>query len=413
MINNKFVTAVIAAAGSSSRMKSSQSKQLMPLLGVPVLARTVGAFTYSQYVDEIIIVCPADETDSFSAAVQNHVTTALPIKLVQGSTSRLSSVWCGVSAANAQCEYIVIHDGARPLVTHELIDKTVEAAVMYSAVTAAVPVKDTIKVVSGDGTVTSTPNRDTLRAVQTPQAFAKQLYVSSYQKALADGAEYTDDCRLVETVGAVVRTVEGDFSNIKVTTPDDITLAEGLLRMRENEEHPATYSGHDFPAKNHTKERTSTMRIGHGYYVHRLCADRKLIIGGVDIPYKFGLLGHSDADVLAHAVTDALLGASSLGDIGGMFPDTDPRYEGADSIKLLNHAVEVIAGHGFSVSNIDATVIAQRPKLKPYIQAMRENIAAACNIDIAQVNIKATTEENLGFTGREEGIAAPAVALLS
>ncbi len=154
------------------------------------------------------------------------------------------------------------------------------------------------------------------------------------------------------------------------------------------------------------------MRIGNGYDVHQLCGGRKLIIGGVDIPYEYGLLGHSDADVLAHAVTDALLGAAAMGDIGGMFPDTDPRYEGADSIQLLAHAVAAIAQRGYTVGNIDATVVAQKPKLKPYVQTMRENISAACHVSIDCVNVKATTEEKLGFTGRGEGIAAHAVALI-
>ncbi len=154
------------------------------------------------------------------------------------------------------------------------------------------------------------------------------------------------------------------------------------------------------------------MRIGHGYDVHRLVEDRKLILGGVDIPYEKGLLGHSDADVLAHAISDALLGAAALGDIGALFPDNDPAFEGADSLVLMKKVVERVSGEGYSIGNIDATVLAQRPRLRPYIDTMRRNIADACGVDISRVSVKATTEEGLGFTGSGEGIAAHAVCLL-
>lgn len=155
------------------------------------------------------------------------------------------------------------------------------------------------------------------------------------------------------------------------------------------------------------------MRIGHGYDVHRLTEERKLIIGGVDIPYKLGLLGHSDADVLLHAISDAILGAAALGDIGGMFPDTDDKWKGADSLKLLEAVVKRVNDEGYFIENIDSTLIAQQPKMKPHIPLMRENIAKACGVDISQVSVKATTEEQLGFTGRQEGISAHAVVLLN
>lgn len=155
------------------------------------------------------------------------------------------------------------------------------------------------------------------------------------------------------------------------------------------------------------------MRIGHGYDVHRLTEGRKLIIGGVDIPYKLGLLGHSDADVLLHAISDAILGAAALGDIGGMFPDTDDKWKGADSLKLLEAVVKRVNDEGYFIENIDSTLIAQQPKMKPHIPFMMENIAKACGVDISQVSVKATTEEQLGFTGRQEGISAHAVVLLN
>lgn len=202
---------------------------------------------------------------------------------------------------------------------------------------------------------------------------------------------YTDDCQLIEAAGGRVRLTLGDYKNIKLTTPEDRVTARAYLGEQKEEK---------------------TMRIGSGYDVHRLVEGRKLILGGVDVPYERGLLGHSDADVLAHAITDALLGAAALGDIGKLFPDNDPQYEGADSLALLGRVCALLGEKGYSIGNIDATVIAQRPKLAPHIPQMRENLAKACGIALPQVSVKATTEEGLGFTGSGDGIAASAVCLL-
>ena len=197
--------------------------------------------------------------------------------------------------------------------------------------------------------------------------------------------EATDDCSIFELAGLPVRLVEGDYANLKITTREDL---------------PA-------PAK-----EGDAVRIGHGYDVHRLVEGRKLILGGVDIPYEKGLLGHSDADVLVHAVADALLGAAALGDIGKLFPDTDERYKGADSLVLLGHVAACVRQTGYEVENIDATVLCQRPKLAAHIPAMREKLAAACGVAAGEVSVKATTEEGLGFTGAGQGIAAHCVCLL-
>ena len=231
-----------------------------------------------------------------------------------------------------------------------------------------------------------TPARTTLFAVQTPQCFQTALY----RRALAAVGrqrmrDVTDDCSIFELAGLPVRLVEGEYANRKITTREDL------------------------PA--HAKEETA-MRVGHGYDVHRLVEGRKLILGGVEIPYEKGLLGHSDADVLAHAVADALLGAAALGDIGKLFPDTDERYKGADSLVLLGHVAARVRQAGFAVENIDATVLCQRPKLAAHIPAMREKLAAACGMDAGDVSVKATTEEGLGFTGEGLGIAAHCVCLL-
>ena len=219
-----------------------------------------------------------------------------------------------------------------------------------------------------------------LFAVQTPQCFSRALYLQALARVQGDKARLvTDDCSLFELAGFPVTLTQGDYANLKITTREDL-------------------------------KGERTMRFGHGYDVHRLVEGRRLILGGVDIPYEKGLLGHSDADVLLHAVADALLGAAALGDIGRHFPDSDPRYKGADSLKLLQAVGDMLRKAGYTVGNIDATILCQAPKLAPYIPLMRQNIAACLGMDVGRVSVKATTEEHLGFTGAGQGIAAHAVA---
>ncbi len=275
-----------------------------------------------------------------------------------------------------------IHDAARPFVSQAVITRALEAAAQTGAAAPAVPVKDTVKVAAPDGRVQATPDRSTLFAVQTPQCFDRARYLQAMERVRGPQASaVTDDCSLFELAGFAVQLVEGDYANAKITTIEDL--------KGENK-----------------------MRIGHGYDVHRLVEGRKLILGGVDIPYEKGLLGHSDADVLLHAVSDALLGAAALGDIGGHFPDTDPRYKGADSLELLRQVGLLLKQAGYTVSNIDATILCQAPKLAPHIPAMRQNIARVLDLPADAVSVKATTEEKLGFTGAGQGIAAHAVALI-
>ena len=256
------------------------------------------------------------------------------------------------------------------------------AAAETGAAAPAVPVKDPVKVADPSGRVLDTPDRATLYAVQTPQCFRRALYTQALAAVTGEKARLvTDDCSLFELAGLPVRLTEGDYANYKITTKEDL-------------------------------QKEKTMRIGHGYDVHRLVEDRKLIMGGVEIPYEKGLLGHSDADVLLHAVMDAVLGAAALGDIGQHFPDNDPAYKGADSLALTREVARIIAEHGYKVGNIDATILCQRPKLAPHIPAMRRNIADAFGLPVDAVSVKATTEEHLGFTGEGLGIAAHAVALI-
>ncbi len=317
--------------------------------------------------------------------------TRKPVAVVPGGQERQDSVLQGVETLSPELPYLLIHDGARPFVTPEMVEAVCKDAVAFGAATAAVPSKDTCKLSDGQGFVESTPPRERLMAIQTPQAFEREMYLYALRKAQSAGVSYTDDCQLIEAAGGRVRLTQGDYKNIKLTTPEDRVTARAYLGEQKEEK---------------------TMRIGSGYDVHKLVEGRKLILGGVDVPYEKGLLGHSDADVLAHAIADALLGAAALGDIGKLFPDNDPQYEGADSLVLLGRVCALLVEKGYSIGNIDATVIAQRPKLAPHIPQMRENLAKACGIASSQVSVKATTEEGLGFTGSGEGIAASAVCLL-
>jgi len=378
-------SAVIVAAGSSTRMGKPISKQLIKINGTQVILHTLRAFQQAESISEIIVVCRKEDMPAIQKlAKDNNITKA--VAFTQGGCTRQQSVKNGAALANG--DYIAIHDGARPLITPHDINKVTADAERYGAAALGVFVKDTIKVVDENGFIQSTPDRSRLISIYTPQVFETSIYKQAIKKAEADGKDYTDDCQLVESLGERIYVTQGNATNIKLTTPEDITIAEGFLKRRLK------------------------MRIGHGYDVHKLAENRKLIIGGVDIPYEKGLLGHSDADVLTHAIMDALLGAAALGDIGKLFPDNDPAYKGADSIMLLRQVCRVLADKGYSIGNIDSTVIAQQPKLKPYIEQMRTAIANACGVEPERISVKATTEEQLGFTGSGEGISAHAVCII-
>ena len=380
--------AVLLAAGNSTRMGGSRSKVLEELGGRPALCRSLEVLDRCPLIGEICLVCREQDRADMLPLTSGLAT---PVRVVPGGAQRQDSVEQGVEALTGPWEYVAIHDGARPLVTDEVLAAVCRDAMAHGAATAAVPSKDTCKLADEAGFVAATPARDRLWAVQTPQAFSLALYREALGKARAAGQSYTDDCQLIEAAGGSVKLTMGDYRNIKLTTPEDLLAARAYL-------------GGEGGRK--------TVRIGYGYDVHRLVEGRKLILAGVEVPFEKGLLGHSDADVIAHAVADALLGAAALGDIGHLFPDTDPRYAGADSLKLLGEVCRLLLEKGFSIGNIDATLLAQRPKIAPHTVQMRENLAAACGIAVDQVSVKATTEERLGFTGREEGMAASAVCLL-
>ncbi|MBR0450458.1 MAG: 2-C-methyl-D-erythritol 2,4-cyclodiphosphate synthase [Oscillospiraceae bacterium] len=373
------VTAVIVAGGSSSRMQGVDKAQLV-LDGCTVLERSVRNFAQHPEMDAVVVVTRPDLIPLVESWKSRYPKL---YAVVPGGSTRCLSVKEGLRVMPEDTEWVAIHDGARPFITAELISEVLRCARECGASAPAVPVVDTIKEADGDGYITCTLDRSKLRAIATPQIFRADLY----KEVIADEVDSFDDCQLFEKAGYPVRLVPGDAKNFKITTRDDIARAKQQMGISE-------------------------FRIGHGYDVHRLVEDRKLIIGGVDIPFDKGLLGHSDADVLLHAISDAVLGAASLRDIGYHFPDTDPKWEGADSRMLLRECVRLVNEKGYRVANVDATILCQRPKLAPYIDKMRSNIAEDMKISEDAVSVKATTEEGLGFTGEGKGIASHAVVLI-
>lgn len=383
-----YTVMMVAAAGGSTRM--GQPKQHIQLGQHPVLIHTLMTLQEVDAIDEILLIARGEDIPHFTALAAEAGVTKLRTA-VEGGDTRQASVARGLAALPPHTTIVGIHDGARPLVRGEDVAAVIAAAAEMGGAALAVPVKDTLKRTDENGYITDTPDRAGLWRVQTPQVFNRANLCAAMATALAEGWDFTDDCQLMERAGHPVKLVTGLDTNLKLTTPEDIRLAQAILNIDKEDKG---------------------MRIGHGYDVHKLVEDRLLILGGVTVPYEKGLLGHSDADVLTHAVMDALLGAAALGDIGKLFPDNDPAYKGADSIALLRRVVERLNEAGHKIGNIDATILCQRPKLAPHIPQMRENLAAACGVDATCVSVKATTEEGLGFTGSGEGIAAHCVCLL-
>lgn len=381
------VGVILAAAGSGTRMKSHKNKVLMSLLGEPVLIRSVRKFV--SWADQVVVVVRRQDYDEIERLLKQWDLTVSA--LVIGGDTRQDSVRMGIAALK-DIDWVFIHDAARPLIEPEIILKAYHEVKKYKAVGVAIPVKDTIKMVDSNLTVVDTPDRKILWAVQTPQAFSFSLIKQAYQEALKNGWEGTDDLSIVEKTGVKAKLIQGNDTNIKITTPEDLQLAEVFMRKQAGGKQQ--------------------LRSGIGYDVHRLEKGQPLILGGVRINYCYGLTGHSDADVAVHSLMDSLLGAAGLGDIGKHFPDTDPKYRGISSIVLLREVIAKINGQGYHVSNVDITIVAQKPKLASYIDTMRDNLAKAMAIECDKINIKATTTEELGFCGREEGIAAYAIATI-
>lgn len=364
---------ILACGGNSTRM--GFNKLLADIGGMSCISRSCSAFDGINDIAEIVATAPYSLHEVYKKELSG---VSIPLKFVSCGTTRQQSVANAVAAACG--DYVIIHDGARPLVTRQEILNCINDTDRFGSSVLCTKSKDTIRVAD------SCPNRDGVYIVRTPQIFKRSLWLEAYANA---DKEYTDDASLLESIGVKPHLTLGEYTNIKLTTSDDIVVARAILAKGDID-----------------------VKIGHGYDVHRLVENRDLIIGGVKIPYDKGLLGHSDADVLTHAVMDAILGALALGDIGQQFPDNDPTYEDADSILLLKRVCEAARSYGYCVSNVDVTVLAQAPKLSTHVANMRHNLAIAMNIPADCVSVKATTEEGLGFTGSCEGIAAHAVCLL-
>ena len=375
-----LIFAAVLAAGSSRRM--GRDKLSISFGGKSAVELSIEAFLSCGLNIAGIIVAASES--NFNEL--NDILAKYPlVSVIHGGASRGESahncVKKAVDTAEGQSAVIAIHDAARCLVDSATICRAVESAIKYSSGVAAVPVRDTLR--RADGT---SVNRDELLAMQTPQCFELYSIAEAYEKSRENGYADTDDCAVYMRYVGEPHYSEGSLVNQKLTYQTDL---------------PFFYAA-----------KGDSMRIGCGEDTHILIENRALILGGVNIPYEKGLLGHSDADVLLHAVTDALLGAAAMGDIGRHFPDTDERYRGISSITLLKAAYEKILAQGFRVNNIDATVIAQRPKLAPYIDQMRKNVADALTTDIANISIKATTTEGMNAEGRGECISARAVCTL-
>ena len=387
----KKAAVIIPAGGLGQRMAAGQPKQFLTLGGRPILARTVALFRTMPEIAAIVVAAPSSHLQETREMLERFAPG--PLILVAGGTTRQDSVRAGLAAVPPEIDLIAVHDGVRPLLEPGSVLSCLAAAAECGAAMLAVPVKDTVKEVAEGLMVQRTVDRRNLWLAQTPQAAKRSLMEEALAAALQEDFVGTDEASLLERIGCEVRIVMGSERNIKITRPEDLSLAESLL--------------HGQPAC-----RQPVLRIGHGYDAHRFAQDRRLVLGGVDVPFESGLLGHSDADVLLHALCDAMLGAAGLGDIGRHFPDSDPSLKGISSVLLLERVAGKLSDRMYRLINADITIIAQRPKLAPYFPAMQENIARACRVAVECINLKATTTEKMGFTGREEGIAAHAVALL-
>jgi 2-C-methyl-D-erythritol 4-phosphate cytidylyltransferase/2-C-methyl-D-erythritol 2,4-cyclodiphosphate synthase len=428
LLSAERVAAVVVAAGRGARVGVPE-KVLLPLAGSPMIAWTLRALERAERVGSVVVVAGAHTREAIARLVRDE-GFAKVCAVVVGEERRQDSVAAGLAALPEGIEVIVVHDGARPMAEAELFDRCVRAAAETGAAIAATPIADTLKR-AADGLITGTVEREGVWAAQTPQAF--RLSVLREAMAAHAGETVTDEALLCEAAGLPVRIVPASPANLKVTRPEDIAVAEALLRARiaesgsgsraapRDEEarlgngaapgEPGCLAGaqHDTVGMART---SPSMRTGIGYDAHRFATGRRLVLGGVEIPHERGLAGHSDADVVLHAIADAVLGAAALGDIGTHFPPSDARYQDADSRELLRESVRLAREAGWTPVNVDATVLAEAPRIGPHVPAMRTQIAASLGIEAAAVGVKATTNEGMGAIGRGEGMAALAVATL-
>jgi 2-C-methyl-D-erythritol 4-phosphate cytidylyltransferase/2-C-methyl-D-erythritol 2,4-cyclodiphosphate synthase len=398
-MNPSKVAAIIPAAGSGIRMGLSSPKQFYELAGDPILVHTLRVFQQIEAIGHIVVVVPAENCPWVEDLVQsNHLTKVY--RVIAGGNERQDSVLFGLKVLPDDVELVLVHDGVRPFVPVTVVEKCLQEAEKSGAAMAAIQVKDTLKTVSRQKMIEKTIDRADVWQAQTPQVAKKSLLLEAYALA-AEKEDFiaTDEAGLLELLGCPVKVVEGSEKNIKITRPEDLILAKAILMESEQD-------GKDFAGSIH-------YRSGLGYDAHRLVTGRPLILGGEKIPYQKGLQGHSDADVLTHALCDALLGAAAAGDIGVHFPDSEQKFKDISSLKILESVGALVSEKGYVLVNADITVVAQHPKLAPYFAAMKKNLAAACGVDPDVINLKATTTEEMGFEGRGEGMSAHAVVMLA
>lgn len=387
MAKSQRTAVVLVAAGRGLRAGAGGPKQYREIGGVPVIYRAMEAF--SRHVDVFAVqpVVNPDDGAMFTAAVAGLKHEAP----TNGGATRQASVLAGLEAlVKHKPDIVLIHDAARPFVSEGVISRAIEAASRTGAAIPVVPVTDTIKVTGESGHVEDTPDRARLRIAQTPQSFRFDVILEAHRRAAKDGrSDFTDDAAIAEWAGLTVATFEGDVANMKLTTPEDFVREEARL---------ASLLG--------------DIRTGTGYDVHAFGEGDHLMLCGVRVPHTKGFLAHSDGDVGLHALVDAILGALADGDIGSHFPPSDAKWKGASSDQFLKYAIERVTQRGGRIANLEVTMICERPKIGPLRDTMRARIAEISGVDISRVAVKATTSERLGFTGREEGIAATASATI-
>lgn len=384
------VWCVLVAAGKGSRSGLEENKVFFRWQGRSVLSRCLDALAAPQAYDGVVLVLAEGDMAAYRRLTELEGACPLVRHIAIGGATRRESVLSGLHLVPEDCDIVSVHDAARPFVSPSVICATLADAKSYGSGVISTPVVDTIKQLDPATGLVSTPDRSGLRAVQTPQSFDFHRLMAAHVQAEQQGFEATDDAMLYEhAYGSVHLSSAPDAQkNIKLTNPSDF---ENLIGRRE---------------------AAQVLRIGMGYDAHRLCEGRRLVLCGVEVPHDRGLDGHSDADVAVHALMDALLGAAALGDIGRHFPDSDMRYKGISSMLLLEHVMALLHKAGYGVSNVDVTIVAQRPKIAAFIPQMRQTLAAALDVPETQVNVKATTTERMGFEGEEIGISAQAVVLL-